>query len=298
MIGATPAYQEYFSGMGMSVEPYRPDGTFELTDITPGYYWVTAQLPRTPLTEAQRQLSMTPGANLSELPRALRGSALVHVKDGDVENVELRIDEDLFLSGSVRVEGQPYDFVNEGRNVKLELRAVQVAGNGPPVDLPIKGDGGFVSRKVFPTEYRLRVVALPPTLYLKAAQFGRIDALTQSLFLTARPEDNLDIVLARGGEVRGVVTSEERKPMANQQVVLVPRGFSNRPDIYRTATTDAEGRFMIEGVVPGDYDAFAWKTIENFRYFDDTFVRRFEGKGTPVQVTETAPDDIWVPLIP
>jgi hypothetical protein len=49
--------------------------------------------------------------------------------------------------------------------------------------------------------------------------------------------------------------------------------------------TDGSGRFTISGIAPGDYRAYAWKTMERFQYFDSEFVREFIDKGTSIHIT-------------
>jgi hypothetical protein len=298
MIASRPANDEYLSGAGASVEPYRPDGTFELTGLTPGIHRITAQIPAPPLTAAQRQLLGTPGADRSQLPLPVRAAALVRVADADVENVELTFVRDLELSGRLIVEAEAFDF-DDARNVKLELRPVDPVGNGLPVGFTWSGeDGSFVYSRLMPMEFQLAVSALPRGLYVKEARFGRADALTDSILLLKPPQDLLEIVLARGAELTGTVVDASATPIANQEVVLIPDVRPNRPDLYKTAVTDSAGRFAMQGVAPGEYGIFAWQKIESFQYFDEAFVSRYQELGSQVLVTGTARADVRVVLIP
>jgi hypothetical protein len=122
--------------------------------------------------------------------------------------------------------------------------------------------------------------------------------LSQLLTLTRQPDAPLQITLAKGAAVSGAVTDAASRPVSNQHVVLVPDRMPNRPDLYKTATTDANGRFTMQGVAPGDYKAFAWKTIEPYRYFDPEFLRGFEDRGVAVHVTEAAGATADLKVIP
>jgi hypothetical protein len=248
------------------------------------------------LTAEQRALISTPGADLSQaqLPRPLRGIALVHVTDGDVENVELTMVRDLEMSGHLSIEGERFDFSGRSGEFKLELRPTDPVGNGPANNFSSLDAGGeLVYRRLLPTEYRLAISALPANFYVKEARYGNIDVLAETIRLTKPSPDRLNIVLARGAEVRGTVTDAA----AGQKVVLIPDGKPQRHDLYKTAVTNTSGQFVMAGVAPGSYKAFAWQTLEEFQYFDETFVARFQDRGTAVRVAGTTDAEIQVSLI-
>ena len=70
------------------------------------------------------------------------------------------------------------------------------------------------------------------------------------------------------------------------------------PDRYKTARTDANGNFLIRGIAPGNYRIYAWESLERFRYFDEEFVRQFEGIGRSVRIEESARGTIALDMIP
>jgi hypothetical protein len=285
MLGTIPARSDFVSAVGSSVAPYRSDGTFELTEIAPGVYWVTASIPGPPMTPEQRQLFATPGADPSILPISPQGKSLVTVINADVENVEVTVVRDLRVTGSVSVEGQALTPA-ELTAIKVELRMIE-AGRLIPQSrgrLTMNPDGRFTYGSIYLAEYRVSLSGLPPSLYIKDGRFGNMDALSQNLTLTTSQLPSLDFVLAKGGDLVGIVTNSDSKPVPNQEVVLIP-AFSNRPDLYKTAMTDGSGRFTISGIAPGDYRAYAWKTMERFQYFDSEFVREFIDKGTSIHIT-------------
>jgi hypothetical protein len=291
-ISIRPANAEFSSGSGSA--PLNPEGTFELAGVAPGFHWVISQVPAS-LTAEQRALVATPGADLSQaqLPRPLRGIALVHVIDGDVENVELTMVRDLEVSGQLSVDGERFDFSGRSGDFKLELRPTDPVGNGPPNNFSSLDAGGELAyKRLLPTEYRLVISALPAPYYVKEARYGNIDVLAEPIRLTKPSPDRLNIVLARGAEVRGTVTDAA----AGQKVVLIPDGKPQRHDLYKTGVTNAAGGFALAGVAPGSYRAFAWQALEEFQYFDEAFVARFQDRGTSV-VTGTTDAEIQVSLI-
>lgn len=298
-ISIRPANAEYSSGL--SSVPLNADGTFEVGGVAPGSHWVIAQVPAT-LTAEQRALLSTPGADLSQaqLPRPLRGIALVRVIDGDVENIELTMIRDFEISGHLSIDGDRVDLSGRAGDLRLELRPTDPVGNGPPNNFYSLGAGGeLVYRRLLPTEYRLTVTALPAPFYVKEARYGNVDALSENLQLIRPSADRLNIVLARGAEIRGIVTDGTVDLLVNQnhKVVLIPDGMPERFDLYKNTTTDATGVFTAHGVAPGDYTAYAWQTLEDFQYFDETFLSRFRGRGTAFRVEGMSIAEIRVSLI-
>jgi hypothetical protein len=296
-ISIRPANAEYSSGL--SSAPLNPEGTFELPGVAPGFHWVIAQVPAT-LTAEQRALVATPGADLSQaqLPRPLRGIALVRVIDGDVENVELTMVRDLELSGHLSIDGERFDFSGRSREFSLELRPTDPIGNGTPNNFSsLEGGGELVYKRLLPTEYRLTISALPSPFFVKEARYGNIDVLAETIHLIEPSPDRLNILLARGSEVGGTLTDDAAGLLGSHKVVLVPEGMPQRLDLYKTAVTDPAGGFTVSGVAPGDYRAFAWQVFEDFQYLDAAFVSRFRERGTSFRVEGTSKAGIRVSLI-
>jgi hypothetical protein len=296
MLEAIPARSDFVSVVGGSVSPYRPDRTFEFPENAPGTYWIEASLPGPPLTPEQRQLMSTPGADFS-FPVSPRGIALVTVTNSDVENVEISIVRDLRVTGSVSVDGATLPS-SELTAIKVEFRSLSAGRINPkPTGVTtISPDARFTSGIISPGEYRATLSGLPTGFYLKESKLGNTDASTQTITLTTSQPPSLDFVLAKGGDLVGTVMDSDTRAVPNQQVVLVPT-LSNRPDLYRTVTTDARGLFAIQGIAPGDYRAYAWKTLAPFQYFDPDFMREFADKGTAVRISGSSTTTSDVTLI-
>ena len=65
----------------------------------------------------------------------------------------------------------------------------------------------------------------------------------------------------------------------------------------KITTTDASGRFQLDGVAPGDYKLFAWEDVEDGAWLDSAFMKLDEDKGTPMRVGEGSKTMVDVPLI-
>ena len=58
------------------------------------------------------------------------------------------------------------------------------------------------------------------------------------------------------------------------------------------------GHFEFRGIMPADYEVFAWELLDNFRYFDKDFIARFEDRGEPVAVDAGGSKSVIVLQIP
>ena len=73
------------------------------------------------------------------------------------------------------------------------------------------------------------------------------------------------------------------------QAVLIPEAdLRKRSDLFRTATTDHEGRFAIEGIPPGNYKVFSWEALEPAAYYDQDVLMKYEDQGRAFHVDETS----------
>jgi hypothetical protein len=72
----------------------------------------------------------------------------------------------------------------------------------------------------------------------------------------------------------------------------------NRTDLYKTALSDASGRFLFRSIPPGDYRIFGWEALESYAYFDQELLRRVESQSVAVRVSESAANSVTVRMIP
>jgi len=92
--------------------------------------------------------------------------------------------------------------------------------------------------------------------------------------------------------------SSGSKPVPNAVIVLIPVNESNRSDRYKIATALGDGRFQIDGIAPGDYNAYSWETLEDNSWFDPNVVRQFEAKGKLFHVAEASNEELQLTQIP
>jgi hypothetical protein len=110
----------------------------------------------------------------------------------------------------------------------------------------------------------------------------------------------LDLVAsANGGVVEGVVADSKGEPVANAVVVAIPEmRLRARPERYRKSVSDQTGRFMLHGVVPGEYTVLAWESVEGEAYYNPEFLKNYEGQGSGMRVSEGERKSVQVNVIP
>jgi hypothetical protein len=98
--------------------------------------------------------------------------------------------------------------------------------------------------------------------------------------------------------VQGTVMNDQGRPVSGVTVAVVPE-ISKRPQLhlFKAATTDQDGRFVLKGLAPGEYKAFAWDRIESGAYQDPEFLRRYESDGKPVTMGEGSQVEIQLEWI-
>ena len=131
-------------------------------------------------------------------------------------------------------------------------------------------------------------------------RYGNVDAVSDGLSLDSHnPDQRLQIILATAGRLDGSVLNNRNEPMANVKVALIPNiGYRNREDLYRNATTDATGKFKIQGIAAGDYRVIAWEDIADGAWQDQDVLRESEARGKPVHINEGEQSSVEVVAIP
>jgi protocatechuate 3,4-dioxygenase beta subunit len=161
--------------------------------------------------------------------------------------------------------------------------------------------GGFVLRNVSLGEYRVNVAGLTQGSYVKSIRRGQTDVMRDGLRLlgAANPSDPpLDITIgANAGVLPGRVVNDAGAPMPNVTVVLVPSfQYRSRLDLYQSASTDINGTFRFQGIVPDEYKLFSWEEVTTGAWHDADFLRPVESRGLAVTVGNGAnpPQDVKV----
>ena len=240
-------------------------GLFTIRDVVPGSYVLQAAA----------------WPSLARVP--------VEVTNSNVENVVVVVNAGMTIGGQFTVEGGEMPAANTMRvQLRLMTNGVQNYVGYAPSAQAAPG-GSFLLSDVLPGQYRAIV---PPgqDFYVKEVRYDRQDALRNPIEVSSRNSDGagFEIVISRNvGEIDGVIVDDRMQPVPGVQAVLIP-DLRTRTELYKTATTDQTGRFVMRGVTPGDYRLFAWETLETNGYFDPDVMRRSDALGKVVQVGESA----------
>jgi 5-hydroxyisourate hydrolase-like protein (transthyretin family) len=238
----------------------------------------------------------------------------IDIGNSNAENVSLTMTPGYTLMGKVTLENPPVTTDGSGP------RGMRVALMHDPdlVGLPgapqgaVQANGTFCLANVAQGDYHVYVPPLLntfqwgtstlPTLlqngYIKSIRLGGTDVLSNGLRLNFAPQEPLEVLIGNGAKLSGTVVNEKRESVVNATVALVPTSSRERLDLYRTTTSDKDGRYKLQGIPPGSYRAFAWEDVERDAWQDPGFLTLIEGRGTTVQVSEGMQADADLIVIP
>jgi len=281
-------------GAGEAASPnYKAvDGTFELPNIAPGTYTLTASLPA-PASNTSFEIESAERLRvLTDAARARsRATTTVRVTNADVDGIVLTLGTSGSITGRIRPESNA-----PNGNVPMEFIRIQLRrpNAGPILNMdnepnpkPVKPDGSFLIENVLPDEYRVSFFGLPDGFYVKEARWGDADVLDGRLRVTGTEPAGLEVVISpKTGTIEGMTSP-------GTQVALIPNR-RERPDLFRTVLADSAGRFSVQGIAPGDYIIAAWETLEPYAFFDREVLEQVEASGRRVQVAESSSQTINV----
>ncbi|HWC15406.1 MAG TPA: carboxypeptidase-like regulatory domain-containing protein [Terriglobales bacterium] len=264
---------EFAFGPGMNTG-VRDDGTFTFKQVLPGSYNLIAQ---------QQEEKTSASARVE-----------VDVREGDVQGIVVSLAPKVEVNGRVRFDVTPGPKTT-GINVALTPEDVQDFMRGAYAQ--VKEDGTFSLQAAPDERYRISSYGLPPGMYLKTATAGRDDVLEKGFSVaTSR---NLDLVFAAGAKVSGTVNAANGKGEPGVTIVLTPdQKLTGLTDAARTATTDQNGRYQVQGLRPGSYHVYAFEHIEQGAYEDEEWMKGFADQAQTVRLAEGGQETLNLKAIP
>jgi len=237
----------------------------------------------------------------------------IDVGNSNIENVSLTLMPGFTLMGKVALERPPVtgDAVPRGMRVTLARDPDLVGLPGAPQGT-VQPDGTFCFTNMGQGDYRMYVPPLLNTFqwgtsnvaqalqnsYVKSIRLGSSDVLSDGLHLSFVPREQLEVVIGTGTKLSGTVINDKRESVINATIALIPATMRHRLDLYRTTTSDANGRYRMQGIPPGSYRAFAWENVERDAWQDPEFLASIEGRGVLVQATEGVDADADLLVVP
>ena len=257
---------------------------FEIAGIPPGSYLLYPLLRDSnnvvpPLNYSTSRLRVTvDDRNITEFRILARPMAEIKGR------VTIKGDPSLIKVGNLRVQA-----VSTGRLPLLLNR----------VTSPVSGSshGEFTLKGLIEDElYSLSVSGVPANSFIADIRQGGISVLHEG---AVGAYGTVDVFIdTRGGGVKGVVWDASNQPHGDAVVVLIPPpSYLKNPLFYKRVGADAEGRFTIDGVSPGEYSLFAFPTLppgEPER--SERFMTPYYSQGTPVTIRSNAVAEVKLRL--
>jgi hypothetical protein len=205
----------------------------------------------------------------------------VEVGNADVEGINLTITRGVDVSGHVAWEEKPPGDV---QSVHVALQASDrspYSWNSRVFEA--KSDGTFVIKNVAEGIYRPHVFT---ECFLRSALYGGTDVTDGGLAVHAGSDAALELRLScRAARIEGIVLTRDSLPAAGVYVVAIPDAPHRDNDWkYRAEVTDQNGRFLLRGIVPGEYRIFSWDSDVDFDWYDAQQLKPYESKGVPISV--------------
>ena len=171
---------------------------------------------------------------------------------------------------------------------------------GSPTLARVKRDGSFEVKDVPTGTYWVVIEGnTAPDFFLKSVSLGATDVTDSGLSVGGGGTYSIDVLIGVGaGKVDGSVSDGDDHPVADAIVVAVPQASRrNRLDLFAKGVTDQHGRFSLTGVTPGDYQLFAFESIEEGAYYDPEFVEAFADRGERVRLEENGRKTLQLKVI-
>jgi hypothetical protein len=257
-------------------------GNFEVKNVPRGNYVLVAEKP-------------TPGEN----DKPMWGQKRVLVANAEVDNVEVAIQNGATVSGRIVVDGKANVDLTTMTGLLQRTQGSILRGFAPEVgNITVKADGSFGFQNVGNGNYYIDFVPIPAGYYLKCEQAPNF-LETGLAVAQGQAVQGLELVLSPGvAKIEGTVMNGQ-EPSSGATVVLVPSAERrSQPRFYRLTTSDQQGRFAVQNIIPGDYEVFAWQELESGSYFDPDFIARFEDRSKAVSFKEGSDVNLQLDVIP
>lgn len=248
------------------------DGSWQITDLSPGEYTVRATDSRTGETASRR----------------------VSVSGVDIDGIQLSADPAAIVSG--RVVSDTGAALPSGRLTVSGVTPLPFDGvlprTTPGQDDGVVGPDGTFTRRLMAGDVILRLTGLPPGWWLR------------NVIIEERDHEGLPVRIPDGGQIAGVtfvitdrladvqgtVLGSDGKP-AVANVVLFPADPARWVEAagnQKTARPAPDGKYRFAAVKPGDYFVMAVQTMERWQINDPDFLREHQERATKITVADAA----------
>jgi hypothetical protein len=229
---------------------------------------------------------------------------LVSVTDRNVDGLRIVLRPNVDLQGRIVADGDAsairWDALRVFAHATHHLPVLLRAGDTMGASVTDPRTGEFVVRDRVPDErLAIQVFGLPPDGYVSdIRQDGRSVHNEGFVRSSSNPIDvHVDL---GGGTIAGTVRDALNRVAKKASVTLVPDTPRRANSLlYKRATTDSNGEFILHGIAPGEYQLFAWSATppggadENAEY-----LAPYEGKGSIIKVSPRTRTEAQIRLLP
>jgi hypothetical protein len=259
------------------------NGRFVFSGIMPGQYTVMAR-------------SNPPSGNLW-------GKAEIAVDGEDISNVAITMQPTLKISGRVVFEGMRTPPSLAG--VQVPMYAATNLGNTGTMlpDVKIEPGNRFSITDITPGEYRILRADLPGVRapvggwWLKSIVVNGRELLDARFDIRQSADDAVATFIDQASEISGRVTDTQQAPLAAQAVLVFSTDrsawFFNSRRIA-PVRTDAEGRYVVRNLPPGEYRIAVTTELEQGEWFDPDVLARLPGITVTIAAVEKQTQDLVV----
>ena len=252
----------------------REDNTFTFKQVLPGSYSLIAQ---------QQEEKGSASARVE-----------LDVREGDIQGVVIALSPKVDVNGRVAFDSTTPPKLT-GVNVALSPEDLQDFMRGAYGQ--VKEDGSFTLQAAPDERYRISAYGMPSGMYLKSATAGRDDVLEKGF--SPATSRNLDLYFAAGSTLSGTINGADGKGEPGVTVVLAPdRKLAGLADPFRTASTDQNGHYQLQGLRPGSYHVYAFEHLEPGAYEDEEWLRGFADQAQTVRLGEGTQETLDLKPIP
>jgi len=277
-------------------------GEFELRNVVPGSYWLSAfsQNPFDGPIAPEQLADVRTGADIFEAVFTSGASTQIafEMNAEDVNGVLLVLKKGATIPARISIEGIELTSIKGWEDIRMTLAPEDSSPNWRRSSRPT-ADGMERIENVTPGQYRVDL-EFPPAanLYVKEILYGRSDALTTPIEINDQTPGAITVLLSpNGGQVEGRLTDAQSQPVSGVDVMLIPDD-RERSRLYRTATTDRDGRFTFRAIAPGSYKLFSWEDLDSGEYYNKQVLSKYEADGRPVRIQESLKQSVDVKIIP
>lgn len=186
-------------------------------------------------------------------------TAQYEITEGNVSGLELKMHRGSSISGVVVVEG------TSDRTVLAKLSQLSLSANVEAEGLlapsfgnvKLAPDGSFRITGLRPGKARLYLSTFPPVPGFTLGRIEREGVSQREIEITPGAQiTGVRVIIEYGtGSVRGLVKIENGTLPENARLVVYARRRGDTSgQVNRGAQVDTRGRFLIEGISPGDYE--------------------------------------------